>query len=171
MEYKSILCLIASISLIQGFVVPEGLKNGIYSVNKDKNGNEQIEYVSGFEHSTKSKHRRVPLPSGEIGCTGAGLDYSDLSGAQVQLYNYCGSSATMPSKLMVFVHGTAKAYICNYADAGKNTCADHEAKAAFASLSGNCGNPSSPLGGWYFLKDWQKTYGYDAAGADVCGNL
>jgi hypothetical protein len=67
MQYKSILSLVASITLIQGFVIPDGLENGIYSVNKDKNGNEQIEYVSGFEHSTKSKHRRVPLPSGEIG--------------------------------------------------------------------------------------------------------
>ncbi|KAG4274907.1 hypothetical protein FPRO04_08915 [Fusarium proliferatum] len=169
MHYKNIFSLIASISLVQGFVIPEGLKDGIYTVNKDKSGNEKIEFVSEFDDSVKPKMRRVPLPNGEIGCTGAGLDYSDLSGAQVQLYNYCGGSAPLTSNLMVFVHGSAKAYVCNYG--GANTCADHEAKAAFASLSGNYGNPSSPLGGWYWLKDWAKTYGYDAEGADVCTNL
>lgn len=67
MQYKNILSLIASISLVQGFVIPEGLKDGIYTVNKDKSGNEKIEFVSEFDDSVKPKMRRVPLPNGEIG--------------------------------------------------------------------------------------------------------
>ncbi|KAJ3547619.1 hypothetical protein NM208_g1424 [Fusarium decemcellulare] len=169
MQFKNIISLLASISVAQAYVIPEGLQDGIYAVDKDENGNEHIEFVSEFDDSAKTRMRRVPLPKGESGCSGEGLDYSDLSSAQVQLYNYCGAGAALTSKIMVFTHGNVKAYVCNYG--GDNTCADHEAKAAFGSLSGTCGNPSSPLGGWYWLSDWAKTYGYDAAGADICTNM
>jgi hypothetical protein len=102
-------------------------------------------------------------------CTGHGLDYNDLAIAQNLLYNFCGGGAHLHDRRVIFSHGGAHAYVCNYG--GANSCADHEAQAAFSSLQGHCGNRNAPLGGWYHLKDWAKTYGYDAAGAEVCGNI
>ena len=76
------------------------------------------------------------------------MSYSDLSRAQAALYDYCGASNVIPSpsNFISYKINDAIAYSCNYG--GPNTCADHEAKAAFAEIAGHCGVPSAPVGGW-----------------------
>ena len=160
MLFKVTLLLSATFALSQAFVVPEGTSNGVYVHGINEDGSESMTRVQDLaelpsslkHHASSAKFRRWALPAGRSGCTTSVLNPDDLANAQYSLENYCegegsAGSADVPSKHHVtFVSNGAVAYVCNYGK--KNICTPSEAQAAYASLGGDCGNPSAPLGGW-----------------------
>lgn len=145
----------ATLALSQAIIVPAGTPNGIYAHDVVADGSNRMEHIAPLperrdSHSpsrASAKFRRVALPGGRSGCTTRVLDPDDLVMAQYMLEDYCQDGADVPSKKHItYVSNNAVAYVCNYGK--KNHCISSEAQAAYASLSGDCGNLSAPLGGW-----------------------
>lgn len=107
-------------SLATAVIVPEGLPNGVHVVDTDEHGNHTFRFLGDYledapVNSAKFRRQSVtPLPQGEMGCTGHGIPYSDLSGAQSQMYAYCGESAPIEHEMLTFTNGNAFTYSCRY---------------------------------------------------------
>ena len=156
MLFNTALILSASLAMSQAVVISEGTPDGVYghTINEDGSANNtRIQGLAELPDSYKlsgssAKFRRTPLPAARSGCTNNILNPQDLAIAQYNLENYCKDSSNVPSKdHITAVSKGSVAYVCNYG--GKNTCNAGEAQASFASLGGDCGNPSAPRGGWY----------------------
>ncbi|KAK4158737.1 hypothetical protein QBC43DRAFT_339751 [Cladorrhinum sp. PSN259] len=102
-----------------------------------------------------------------VGCTKGKVDQNELDQALTCFGDWCAAGNKIPPDNGEFCSvGSSMIYACNYG--GWNPCYINELVAAWAAIQRDCGVGN---GGWWFNPSWAKTYGVDAAGANICANL
>ncbi|KAK5657883.1 hypothetical protein OQA88_2432 [Cercophora sp. LCS_1] len=104
----------------------------------------------------------------DIGCTSA-VNVTEIYSAGAALGDYCVTHGPISRETKVsWTLGSTRVYACNYSKTGTNPCSIAEIAAAWDQIQGRCG---TGVGGWWYQRDWKKTYGFDNVNADWCGNM
>jgi hypothetical protein len=119
--------------------VPEGLADGVYSISMETN---DVTFLKPI--TTRSRiERRQTLPSPEVTCGKAKfLNINDYNTAKENFEDFCDLNTRIePSSAVLYVTGTAMAYLCNYGDG--NWCYRREYDAAVNLVVNQCGTGST----------------------------
>ncbi|EOO00143.1 hypothetical protein UCRPA7_4369 [Phaeoacremonium minimum UCRPA7] len=158
-----------------GFVLPRGLPDGSYTVARDTNHpdkhiftniNTRESYESTKTDRLARREEREALgitartiPNGQIGCTFKTYDHNDWQAArdafETDILIFSGSP-------YVVTRGNAMLYMCAYKT---NPTSQVEYDEANSKLDRQCG---SWMGGYYWIQNWDKTYGRDNVAAQIC---
>ncbi|KAM7205687.1 hypothetical protein V8F33_001013, partial [Rhypophila sp. PSN 637] len=146
----------------EGFSIPPGTANGVYSVHLDANDTAihtlLAPALSGEEHAQLSSREPARLSSALSRIT-----------ARQSLKNQCTPvGAVNGNRNFYSIYGTTVAYICNM-NKDAWTCQRHEVETAYPAITSFCG--------WYKAgwrneerpgKGWAST-GYERTGSNFCG--
>ncbi|KAK3380798.1 hypothetical protein B0H63DRAFT_193116 [Podospora didyma] len=103
-----------------------------------------------------------------IGCTNH-VNKTEAQHAILWLASYCARYGPIDQNTKLsWTVGKTRAYACNYAWSTKNPCTYGEHEKAWAAIKQKCGED---VGGWWFEKQWEKTYGVDLASAGWCSQI
>ncbi|KAK4160426.1 hypothetical protein QBC43DRAFT_292995 [Cladorrhinum sp. PSN259] len=116
MQFKNTIISIASLAaMAQAYIIPTGLKNGIYEVRLNETGDLHPYYI-GPELTTASPISRA-VRRGTL--------------------EYCGGGTRYTKNVMLFVHDSVTAYTCDYT--GGQLCFSSEAELAYTQIKNACG--------------------------------
>jgi hypothetical protein len=129
-------------ALSQGFVIPDGLENGVYSYDPTTGNHTKLETpaaardVVGLGNSVKFAARgKGPNTKATCGSTIlASLDY----GSALQQLQYSCTGQTVPKHTNLYAkYGDAMVFMCNYA---ANTCRSSDLTSYLGDVNSQCGN-------------------------------
>jgi hypothetical protein len=159
-----------------GFVVPEGLPNGIYSVDFDPDTGlalgepTLVHHLNGRYMPTKvavaprQQSTPPPLENPRPACANYDLNRGDFNVAKSQFESVCTRDTQyQANQAVVITYGNAIAYMCNFN--GVNRCWQQEYNEASGIIDRTCGQNRA---GTVYVDRWKKTYGRDVQGANIC---
>jgi hypothetical protein len=157
---------------VQAVFVPADLPEGVYSIPFDSTGAAigapvLIHSIDSRAGQSRFRRQQNPpsLPSSQTKCGNNGnINISDFSTAKSNLESVCDKGDYYPaSTAVVYTTGGAVAYFCNYGNS--NRCWRQEYEEAMTKIVNQCG---SGKGGEVFIPSYNKAYGGDKAGKDIC---
>ncbi|CAI4212634.1 unnamed protein product [Parascedosporium putredinis] len=174
-QLSSCLSLLLAVAGTRGFVVPQGLPDGVYLFDFDPESGSIINEPQLLKYLTPAASPRPPLHS-----PGGGPEAPPEPGTllrrdvpqprgfrrrQDPVWWYLPKDTQYPvNQAVVITYGSAMAYMCNW-DSFTNRCWTKEYEEASGIIDVACQNS---LTGTVYVDRWKKTYGRDVAGADIC---
>jgi len=154
----------------QGFIIPVGLPDGVYSISFDNKGNALGEptFLASIDNLKSSvnvtRRQSVSLPSPTVNCYGRNLNRGDFDSVFNSFLRNCDKGGVFPAWRAMWLNvGSAVTYFCNYDNEG--SCVRGEATQAHALLDVNC--RASGVGD-VFVDAYKKSYGRENSGVSIC---
>lgn len=170
---KSLFLALPLSLLVRGFVIPQDLPDGVYSIPFSSTGSAlsipQLLSTIDPEYTTLHRRQEDPLPgplaSPEPRCGEGTLNRADFEIAKDQFGDICQQDTQYATNMAVVVTaGDAIAYMCNF-DAMTNRCWTAEYEEISGLLDATCG---ADRVGTVYTDRWKKEYGRDVKDADIC---
>jgi hypothetical protein len=162
-------------------------KSGIYYATEDAGGKVIFTPVRlNLANTTMGLNltARAPTPSlpvrsakfrrsaeDETGCGQSAVDITTRQEITAKVMDFCTAHGRIGKKTHIVVFGSKNVagYLCNYTGSEVG-CGAEEAYGFFGAINARCPN----VEGWFFIKDWNKTFGYlsfqDRDKVSVCTN-
>jgi len=157
-----------------GWTVPEGQKDGRYSVSVDANGKATHTYVGPVSgDAPAASEQKAPVDSAKfrlakrgyhVDCGGYGLNNGDMDGATQGIRNQCNQGIYVNPNLDFYtIVGSVVCYYCDYNHG--SVCSAAEFGNVLGYLNAVCGRYSA---GWV-VYDSHGQYGCEKHDAQFCG--
>jgi hypothetical protein len=167
---SKIIVFLVAIMAVNGFTIPDGTSDGVYSVITHENGTEVHTKID--EPSFGPVSPRQPLSMSaklnrrdSLSCGGAhDLNHADTDAANADIDRQCGPGAFMsPYNDFYAIRNGVVAFVCNF---GRNNFCDAGTRGRTSgAITAQCGLYNS---GWFEFTGASISYGYDVSWSKFC---
>jgi hypothetical protein len=169
--------ILAAFSLLapfgQAFTIPGDLGDGVWKIHHDGKGNavgepKLIGHVNHNHTSPSARMRRQsapPLPNPDVNCgDGHNINRGDFNGAWSGFDYWCDQGQYYaPYTAVWYTYGSAIAYMCTYSGWERCWRSEYDESVILDDIS--CGQDHY---GWVYIGAYDKSYGRDNSGANIC---